>query len=216
MNSSVIQLIHYVIISHKGAGDKGLVKKTKKFIIHPSTIIFLILLSLSGIGNEGLITLFCALLHELGHWFAARICGETPTRTVIYPFGADMVLGSGLRSYKSEIFIAICGPIVNLVLLFFGMILHFSEFFCACNLALAFINLMPVRGLDGGVILRNFLLSFLMPKTAERVVLGVTFTVLFFLYLFSVYFLFSGIGDPSLFVIVCAMFAGTVMREKLR
>ncbi len=172
------------------------------------------ILSLSGAGYEGIITLFCALLHELGHYFAARICRATPTRIVIYPFGADIALPSGLRSYKSDIFIALSGPTLNLILLVLGIILSLGEFFCACNLALAFINLLPIRGLDGGTILHNALLSFLMPKTAERVLLGVTFIVLFFLYLFSVYFLFSGIGDPSLFVIVCALFAGTVLRKR--
>lgn len=191
-----------------------MVNKTKKFIIHPSTLIFLIILSLSGAGYEGVITLFCALLHELGHYFAARVCNAAPTRIVIYPFGADMALPVGLRSYKSDIFIALCGPLINLILFVIGIALDFSDFFCACNLALAFVNLMPIHGLDGGIVLRNLLLSFLMPKTAERAVLGVTFTVLFLLYLFSVYFLFSGVGDPSLFIIVCALFAGTVMRKR--
>ena len=191
-----------------------MVKKTKKFIIHPSTIIFLLILSLSGAGYEGIITLICALLHELGHYVASRLCRAEPTRIVIYPFGADMVLPVGLRSYKSDIFIALSGPLINIILFVLGITLHFSDFFCACNLALAFINLMPIRGLDGGTVLHNVLLSFLTPKTAERIVLAVTFAVLFFLYLFSVYFLFFGVGDPSLFVIVCAMFAGTVLRER--
>lgn len=189
-------------------------KKTKKFIIHPSTIIFLIILSISGVGYEGIITLLCALLHELGHFFAARSCRATPKRIVIYPFGADMVLPNGLRSYKADIFIALCGPLINIILFVLAIILHFSDFFCACNLALAFINLMPIRGLDGGTVLENILLTFLTPKTAERVLWGVTFFILFFLYLFSVYFLFSGVGDPSLFIIVCAMFVGTVLRKR--
>ncbi len=191
-----------------------MLKKTKKFIIHPSTIIFLIILSLSGAGYEGVITLLCALVHELGHYFAAKLCRAAPTRIVIYPFGADMVLPVGLRSYKADIFIALSGPCLNLILLFLGITLSLGEFFCACNLALAFINLMPIKGLDGGTILHNLLLSFLTPKTAERVAFFVTFFILFLFYLFSVYFLFSGVGDPSLFIIVCAMFVGTVVRGK--
>ena len=191
-----------------------MVKKTKKFIIHPSSAIFLIILSISGVGYEGIITLFCALLHELGHYFAARQCRIKPSRIVVYPFGADMVLPVGLRSYGSDIFIALCGPLINIILFVLGLALHFSDFFCACNLALAFINLMPIRGLDGGTILENLLLTFLTPKTAERIVLGITFFILFLLYLFSVYFLFSGVGDPSLFIIVCAMFFGTVLRKR--
>ena len=191
-----------------------MVKKTKKFIIHPSTVIFLILISLSGVGYEGLITLFCALIHELGHYFAARICRAVPTKIVVYPFGADMALPVGLRSYKADIFIALAGPCLNLILLSFGLLLSLGEFFCACNLVLAFINLMPIKGLDGGTVLENLLLTVFSPKTAERVLLGVTFFILFILYLFSVYFLFSGMGDPSLFIIVCALFVGTVGRKK--
>ncbi len=191
-----------------------MVNKTKKFIIHPSTVIFLILLSISGAGYEGIITLFCALMHELGHYLAALACRAAPIRIVIYPFGADMALPHGLRSYKSDIFIALCGPAINIILFFIGLVLPLSEFFCACNLVLAFINLMPVKGLDGGTVLLNLISTFLTPKTADKIVLGVTFFILFLLYLFSVYFLFSGVGDPSLFVIVCALFAGTVARRK--
>ena len=189
-------------------------KKTKKFIIHPSTVIFLILISLSGRGYEGMITLFCALMHELGHYFAALLCRAKPTGIVIYPFGADMSLPVGLRSYGSDIFIALCGPAFNIILLVLGIALGFSDFFTVCNLALALINLMPIRGLDGGVILHNALSTFLTPRTAERTVLGVTFALLSVAYLFSVYFLFAGIGDPSLFVIVCAMFASSFLKYR--
>lgn len=189
-------------------------KKTKKFIIHPSTVIFLIILSISGAGYEGIITLFCALMHELGHYLAAFACHAVPTKIVVYPFGADMVLPDGLRSYRSDIFIALLGPAINIILFVIGLVLPLSDFFCACNLVLAFINLMPVKGLDGGTVLHNLLLSFVSPKTADKIVLGVTFFILFLLYLFSVYFLFSGVGDPSLFVIVCAMFVGTVARKR--
>ena len=191
-----------------------MIKKTKKFIIHPSTVIFLLIISLTGVGYEGIITLICALVHELGHYFAARICRATPTRIVIYPFGADMALPSGLRSYRSDIFIALSGPVLNLILFFLGIVLSLSDFFIACNLALALINLMPIKGLDGGTVLINLLSSFLSPKTAEKIVLGVTYCILFVLYLFSVYFLFSGVSDPSLFVIVCAMFVSVTVGRR--
>ncbi len=187
--------------------------KSGKFTIHPSTVIFLIILSLCGAGYEGLITLGCALIHELGHYFAARLCHIEPSKITIYPFGADMVLSNGLRSYKSDIFIALSGPIFNLILLLFGIFFSLGDFFCACNLGLALINLMPINGLDGGTVLRGFLSLFFSPRAAEGTLLAVTFLILILLYLFAVYFLFSGSGDPSLFVIVCALFCSTFLKN---
>ena len=72
----------------------------------------------------------------------------------------------------------------------------------------------PIKGLDGGAALNGFLCSLFSPKTAERASLTVTFITLFFMYLFSVYFLFSGSGDPSLFVIVCVMFASAIPKNR--
>ncbi len=187
--------------------------KTKKFIIHPTTTVFLIILSLSGAGYEGAVTLFCALMHELGHYLAARLCKESPDRIIIYPFGADMVFSSGLRSYKKDIFIAFCGPAVNIILIPIGIRLGFGGFFAACNLSLAFMNLLPIRGLDGGVILEGLLLGIFAPNTAKNILLFSTFSVLFFAYMVSVYLLFSPSGDPSLFVIVCALFASSFLKS---
>lgn len=184
--------------------------KKKKLIFHPSSIIFFLILLLF-LGREAVTTAFCALLHELGHCFAARICSVKVEKTVVYPFGADMKLDSNLRSYKKDIFIASAGPIMNLLLLASGLILRASPFFLACNLALAGVNLLPIKGLDGGNILEGLLLMIFKPDTAFKFTRTLTFAILFILWIFSVYLLFSDGADPSLFFIVCWIFASVFL-----
>lgn len=198
------------IISYNGAGDNSLKRKKKKLIFHPSSVIFFIILTLS-VGKDALITAICAAVHELGHYFAARLCSVKVEKTVIYPFGADMRLEGALRSYKKDVFIALSGPFTNLVLLASGLILGASPFFLACNLALAGVNLLPIKGLDGGNILEGILLMLFKPDTAFKFIKALTFAVLFALWLISVYLLFGGSADPSLFFIVCWIFASVFL-----
>lgn len=198
------------IISYNGAGDNSLKDKKKKLIFHPSSIIFFVILTLF-LGREAVTTAFCALLHELGHYFAARVCSVKIEKTVVYPFGADMKLENDLRSYKKDVFIASAGPLMNLILLALSLTVGASPFFVACNVALAGVNLLPIKGLDGGNILEGFLLMLFKPDTAFKVTRALTFIVLFILWIFSIYLLFSDGSDPSLFFIVCWIFASVFL-----
>ncbi len=190
-----------------------MLKKTKKFIIHPSSVIFFVILSLSGAGYEGLITFICALLHELGHIAGAKICRARIARLTVYPFGADMVLSPPLRSYGSDIIISLSGPAVNLMLFVLGLYLGGGGFFTACNLALMTLNLLPVKGLDGGAVLQALLSALLSPRAAELMLTLFSFSLLFFAWMLSAYIMLSENGDPSLFVITAALFASTFLRD---
>lgn len=180
------------------------------------TLLFFLLLLFCGVSSSMLLTLLCALLHELGHWGAARLCGVTVRRMVIYPLGADIVLAEEGRSYRKDAFIAFAGAGVNLLLAALGALLGGAggSFLCACNLFLAAVNLMPIRGLDGGMILSSLCAMRLSPSSCERILTGCSFLCLFFLYLVGVYFLLLAEGDPSLFLIVCFLFASLFLSGK--
>lgn len=120
------------------------------------------------------------LLHEAGHILTARLCGVRMSGLRIDLFGARLKL-TGMMSYRREAAIAAAGPAVNLLsaavilLPLYGAgaegiasYLAGGEaggIFALSSVALAAINLLPVRSLDGGRILR----CVLAPVCGERV-----------------------------------------------
>lgn len=145
----------------------------------------------------------------------AWLCRVRVERVVIYPFGADMSLAAPNRSYGKDALIAFSGAAVNLLLAWGGYLYggKTGEFLILCNLALAGMNLLPIGGLDGGMILTSLCSERMLPDTAERVLKVTSFFCLFFLYLSAVYILMILDGDPSLFVIVCFLFASIFLRR---
>lgn len=153
--------------------------------------------------------LLSALLHELGHYIAACALGVGVKRITVYPFGADMALTSGLRSYGTDLVIAGAGATVNLLLAALGYGMGNGELIMS-NLLLAGVNLLPVAGLDGGAILMA--LAGLAGRRGELLVKITSFISLFFLWLAAVYILLIIGGDPSLFVLACGLFVSIFLR----
>lgn len=95
--------------------------------------------------------LCAAAAHEIGHWVAIVLSGGRVCRLRLCAVGAELVLERSL-SYGRELFCALAGPAVNLLLAVCAcrgtgerMLL-----FAGLNLALALFNLLPVAPLDGG------------------------------------------------------------------
>lgn len=181
------------------------------------SLLFLFFLLLCDRSYPMLLTLLCALLHELGHLWAARLCRVRIKRMVIYPLGADLLLDEEGRSYGKDAFIALAGAGVNLCLAGVGALFgggsgglfdgRAGEYLVGCNLFLAAMNLLPIEGLDGGMVLSSLCSLFCSPRTLRRILRISSFLCLFALYLLGVYFLLLYDGDPSLFLIVCFLFA---------
>jgi Zn-dependent protease len=122
----------------------------------------------------------CVLLHEFGHCLMARVYGIRTRDVTLYPIGGVARLeGLGKRPVE-ELFVALAGPAVNLVLSFvlavaflpFGMDLvpkaweedtpgNLAGFFVLMlllvNMLMAFFNLIPAFPMDGGRVLRSLL-----------------------------------------------------------
>jgi len=126
----------------------------------------------------------CVVLHELGHASMARAYGVRTREIVLYPIGGIARLES-IPTGLAELFIALAGPAVNLVLapLFLGAMVLFQIPFdlesagvvasfrdvlqqlLVANVMLFLFNLIPAFPMDGGRVLRA-LLTLTMP--AER------------------------------------------------
>ncbi len=117
-----------------------------------------------------------AVQHECAHAFAAAKLGYKLNAVVLMPFGA--VIDGDLKgiSLKDEIFVAVCGPLCNLVTaLFFGALWWFAPTTYAftdtafySSVAIALVNLLPCYPLDGGRILQCSLARLLSKRSAEQ------------------------------------------------
>ncbi len=184
------------------------------------TVIFFWFLLASGGGLFLLVGLICAMIHEVGHIAAAKICRAEVLSLTVYPCGADMRLGGGVRGYLSEAFISGGGAMANvftaIILLIVGgfvasEVVSYAVF---CSMSLAFLNLIPIRGLDGGNILKYMLLMRLDGKTVDGVLCFISWGMLFFLWIAAAYILLLCHGSPSLFFMVCGVFVFNFAREK--
>ena len=106
--------------------------------------------------------LFAVLMHELVHLAAMWVLDCAPKR--IRLVHAAVEITTKIQSGgKYEIFIALCGPTVNLLLfavLFVNYLAFENDSYLTVgliNLLIGLFNLLPVTGLDGGTVLFNIL-----------------------------------------------------------
>lgn len=151
-------------------GFEPITHKNPLWLVFPRARIRISVLSLPFLlimlANEGFfpfcILFFSAAFHELGHIFALKKAGYSPRRTDILPMGALIVVPEGM-SFRDELSVALSGPAASLSL--FLLSLFFSVFFrsdyiifsAAVNFTLFFINMLPIKKLDGGKALSCFL-----------------------------------------------------------
>jgi len=123
-----------------------------------------------------LLLLSAAFIHELGHFVAMKIFGAVIKRVDIEPFGATIVFDSSKSSYRSELKVALGGPLLGLFtsgacwLLFTYYPSPHLLLFLLANLAFSVINLIPFSTLDGGLALKSWLLSKYELTQAEKIV----------------------------------------------
>lgn len=190
-----------------------------KFKISYFTLMLYLSLLLSG-DRSLLMTMFSALLHELGHLCAAAMRGIRVSEMNITVTGARIKL-VGLYSYSDEIIVSLFGPLVNLLSvvvvnsIFNGFIVNYDVYvFVASSLTLAITNLFPIKSFDGGRILNALLLKHLSVRVSD-IILTITSTAsLFLIWTISVYFLLKNASSLSLFVFSISIFLDIFMFKK--
>ena len=109
--------------------------------------------------------LFC-FIHEMGHLLMGLFLGLKPEKIEMMPFGFFLEFKtntekSSKQILKSNILVAIAGPITNLLIIFIILFLHISfigrDIVVYANLLIFAFNLIPIYPLDGGRILKGIL-----------------------------------------------------------
>ncbi len=133
---------------------------------------------------------FCVVLHEYGHALTARRFGVATKDIILSPIGGIARLENMPEKPIQEFFIAIAGPLVNLVIgsvlglaLYFGTgqlmpefafarfddPIEFARYVLWINLALFLFNLIPAFPMDGGRILRSLMATKIGKVRATKI-----------------------------------------------
>ncbi len=136
--------------------------KKSAFRVHPLFLLVGVWYAFTGKLFLFLISAVVALQHELAHAFAAAKLGYKLNAVVLMPFGAVIDGELDGISLKDEIFVAVWGPLCNLITAaFFGAVwwfvptvYAFTDTAFQASLSIALVNLLPAYPLDGGRILR--------------------------------------------------------------
>ena len=124
-----------------------------------------------------------AILHELGHLFMGLLLGLKPEKIDLIPMGLAVSFKVNISDFNKkkkrgnvevlkEIFIAIAGPVVNLIILILAQIFVKDEILknliIYANLLIFMFNLLPIYPLDGGRILNGVLHIFVGKREAMK------------------------------------------------
>lgn len=109
-------------------------------------------------------SLFAVFMHEMGHLFCMWAIDTSPKSVRLIPASVQITRSIG-SSYKKDVAVALCGPIVNLILflsLYFNYLAFSNKatlYYALLNLIIGVFNLLPVKGLDGGTVLFSLLVK---------------------------------------------------------
>lgn len=127
----------------------------------------LVIALLYYLGEEELLLAFglSALIHELGHWGAAWLCGVPVEGLRISASGGAMQLRTRCPPAEEALILA-AGPMMNL--LEAGLCVHLGlELAAGAALLLGLLNLLPAGPLDGGQLVRLLLSGILGLERGE-------------------------------------------------
>ena len=130
-------------------------------------------------------------IHESAHLFTMNIVGCNPKEVWLIPTSVKIVRGVTVRD-SHEIIISLSGPMINILFFFLFYIIFLltkndgALDFSVINLILGVFNLLPIEGLDGGVILKKSLEKIISPNKA---ILAVKWSTI----IFSIFMIFFGI-----------------------
>ena len=107
----------------------------------------------------GTVLIASVLLHELGHARVARRFGIETRDITLYPFGGIAALQGEPSTPRAELWIALAGPAVNMVLAAGALVLALLEvpgmvLVFGVNLVMGLFNLVPAWPMDGGRVAR--------------------------------------------------------------
>ena len=126
--------------------------------IHWLFVVLLVFCYLNRQLETLILSYFIITIHELSHLLAAKFIGLSCSNITIYPFGLNLKLKNTIiYSLSDEIILYVSGPLSNILMALMSLIIGIKGDFYYKNLALFFINVLPIIPLDGGMIFKKIL-----------------------------------------------------------
>ncbi len=156
-------------------------------------------------------------VHELAHIFVAKMCRVEVDGVEILPFGITMRLAKNcITNTYDEIKIALAGPLSNFLIAYFvygfydGM---YREYVITASLAMGIFNLLPALPLDGGRILRAFMVKKIGHIRATSFAISVTNVMAIFIIAGGLYAIYAT-GFNFSFLIIGSFLIANLTEEK--
>ncbi len=133
----------------------------KTYISVPFAILMAFLLVTDSTGLMG-ISLIAVTVHELAHLLAMKFLKCAPN-SIELGIGGILIRSNVYASFKDNLITALSGPFANLILtgVFWGLgetfQIKFFYYSAVVQFVVGSVNLLPVKGLDGGTVLRMVL-----------------------------------------------------------
>ncbi len=150
-------------------------------------------------------SLLAVVLHEMGHLVWMKKCRTAP-KSVKMSLGGMLMVGSAFCTAKESISIALAGPIVNFLFsaVFYCLGVYFDNLLLAAFGVVQFlvgaINLLPVKGLDGGTVL-TVLLEKHCKRNADLTIKLVSFCVSVAILVLGIAVTVKNTSNPSLLLL---------------
>lgn len=176
-------------------------------------VLMLLILLFGDSTGYALIAVVAAAVHELGHIAAALLLRMRLDSFSLGLMGARLGLSLPLYSYRRELWLALSGPLINIVSGVAALYIYRScrvemlLFFGVAGLFLAGLNLLPVQSFDGGRIFICLLAPTVGLYAAERALRRLSFGCIWLLWGTSVYLMLRCGSSLALFVFSSALFA---------
>jgi stage IV sporulation protein FB len=155
-----------------------IVKIFKKSPIHPSFFLFFFWFLLNNNIQSFFAFTFVILIHEFGHYIVAKRLGYRLNSFYIAPYGVNLNYNESFFDSNDEVFIAIAGPLANLLLSCFTTAFWWiiPASYCVTqkivydSLMLGLFNLLPCYPLDGGRIVCGLLGGSISRQKAIKII----------------------------------------------
>ncbi len=142
------------------------------FRIHPLCYVILLITFLTGYFKDIMIFMAIILIHEIGHIIVAIILNWKIKEIIILPMGGVTIFNEVInKPLKEEFFIAIGGPLFQIVITFILNLFMYNELFNYYSLIILIINLLPIYPLDGSKIMNVLINKIFSFKLSHKILI---------------------------------------------
>ena len=147
-------------------------------------------------------------LHEAGHLAAMRAFCVAVKAVRIRAVGIEITRADKLTSYRADAAVALAGPAASFIgAAALAAPVAAIRCFGAASLALGALNILPVRGLDGGAAAQALITRALGADRARPVLRGISLFFAAALWLFACWIFLVTAGNFSLFALAAILLA---------